>query len=709
MKARYFHWLRWGWILLSLYFMGFASLKAQTSDRLLSIERLLDSMATQVPGLDQASTLSLRDVPVSEYVRAIGLQHGVNVYIAETPSQVLTSNLIDEPVKSIFLFICKNFDYQIQVTGTIFEFLPYLPPEALPESLSRKELKLEFQDGKLAVDLRRDSLSRVLAEISRLTGMKLLTRPGVEGLIDAFLPATPLDTALEAILSANGYKLQPRRKGYFLVETTQTAPQQASTGTPQAPAKGRQDFIVEAYTNGKSHFISLEAEDADLQSLVQEVFLAVGADYVIYEALEGTVTINAELARLSDALKYLFQATAYTFRQEGTLFMIGPKDLDGLQTIETVRLKYRPTFQAMELIPGADITYETAVANQPSPVANQLNQGSSVRYNQANLSSQNYNGVSNPYRNVGPGFSTGRASSLGHALPPTIVKTQVGKVELVDYPELNRIILKGPAEEVTEIKRFLQSIDQPVPMVKVEMIVVEVNKDRLVNTGLKAGLRAAIDSTAPSREILPGINYDFSGGELNDILGSIPQLSNLGVLNQNVYLQLRAQEERGNLKMKMRPVLSMLNGREASLVIGQTQYFLLETTTTSNGAVNSFQQFTQRFERIDANITLTLKPYISDDGMVTLDVLPDFTTPVGQFSSEVPPTISTRSFASTIRVKDGETVILGGLSEEANRENTSGLPWVSRVPVLKWFFSDVRKQKQSSSLIIYLTPVVYYH
>ena len=124
---------------------------------------------------------------------------------------------------------------------------------------------------------------------------------------------------------------------------------------------------------------------------------------------------------------------------------------------------------------------------------------------------------------------------------------------------------------------------------------------------------------------------------------------------------------------------------------------------------NSFQQFTQRFERIDANITLTLKPYISDDGMVTLDVLPDFTTPVGQFSSEVPPTISTRSFASTIRVKDGETVILGGLSEEANRENTSGLPWVSRVPVLKWFFSDVRKQKQSSSLIIYLTPVVYYH
>ncbi|MEL6846105.1 MAG: type II and III secretion system protein, partial [Bacteroidota bacterium] len=175
------------------------------------------------------------------------------------------------------------------------------------------------------------------------------------------------------------------------------------------------------------------------------------------------------------------------------------------------------------------------------------------------------------------------------------------------------------------------------------------------------------------------------------------------------YLQLRAQESQGNLKVRMEPVLSMLNGREASLTIGQTQYFLLETTTSTSGAVNNFQQFTQRFDRIDANITLTLKPYISDNGIVTLDVLPDFTTPVGSFSADVPPTIATRRFVSTIRVKEGETVVLGGLNEEAITENREGIPWISRVPVLKWFTGNVQRTNLQSSLLIYITPTIYYN
>ena len=323
-----------------------------------------------------------------------------------------------------------------------------------------------------------------------------------------------------------------------------------------------------------------------------------------------------------------------------------------------------------------------------------------------------------PYQNSYSGNSYGGGYYGGggysqHTLsvsePPAILKTKVGEVEIVEYPELNRIILKGPTDRVAELEDFLQEIDRPVPMVKIEMIVVEVNKDRLLNTGISAGLRTASDSSARVKQVLPGVNYDLNGREINAILGGIPGLQNLGVLSSNFYVQLKAQETRGNLKVQMNPVLSMLNGREASLVIGQTQYYLLETQTASTGAVNNFQTFTQRFERIDANISLSIKPYISEDEMVTLDVMPDFTTPVGQFSSEVPPTIATRRFVSTIRVKNGETVILGGLSEKTKRENTRGVPILSRIPVIKWLFSNVDKGKTDSSLIIYITPVIYYN
>ncbi len=92
-----------------------------------------------------------------------------------------------------------------------------------------------------------------------------------------------------------------------------------------------------------------------------------------------------------------------------------------------------------------------------------------------------------------------------------------------------------------------------------------------------------------------------------------------------------------------------------------------------------------------------------------MDVMPDFTSPVGAFNADIPPTIATRKFASTIRVRDGETVILGGLSEELDSGSNSGLPWLSRIPVLKYIFGNVNNTKDRSSLLIYLTPVVYYY
>ena len=284
-------------------------------------------------------------------------------------------------------------------------------------------------------------------------------------------------------------------------------------------------------------------------------------------------------------------------------------------------------------------------------------------------------------------------------------------IEIIDHIELNQIILSGHTDRVNHVGDFLKRIDKPIPMVKIEMIVVEVDKSRIVSTGIRAGIRQPGDSLPNTKQVLPGVDYNLDGTAINNILNStgVPILSSIGRLNTNFYLQLRAEESQGNLKVKMNPVLSMINGREATLTIGQTQYYLLDTQTSTSGAINSFNQFTQRFEKIEANVTLTLKPYISDGDMVTLEVLPDFTTPVGRLDSNVPPTISTRKFDSTIRVRNGETVILGGLSREEIGETNSGVPFLSRIPVLRGLFGNRERSKSNSSLIIYITPEIYYN
>lgn len=716
-------------------------------DRIARLTQVLDSMASTVPGLDEESTLSLRDVTVSEYVRAIGIEHKVNLYIPDTPDKLITSNLVKEPVKSVFVFICKKYDFDIEITGTILEFVPYIQPvtpEPEPIVATPKPVLITYSNGLLSVDLRKDSLYRVVRTLSALTGRKIIFPPGTDGLITAFLPPTPIDTALEALFLANNFKLVPRRKGYYVLRDIAPKVPDDPNGLP-AP-KGRLDFEVEAYTDGTEEYLRIEAEKANLAELIKEIFNQVESDYLIYDEIEGLITIDADVTSLEDVLSYLLQGTDYTYKRDGDLFLIGQKTLDGLMTTQVVKMHYRPTNQAMDLIPGnkqsSNSGAQTAVrtSNPSTGTRNTMQRNPELQNRQGirnnsgfnsgvagqqfgnrnnNFGNNGYGGYNN-YGNggfgggfgnggYGGGYGYGGGGYATLSPPPEIVKTMVGDVEIVEYPELNRLILKGPTDEVKLIADYLAEIDRPVPMVKVEMIVVEIDKNRILSTGVKAGLKTPGDSLGTSKAVLPGLDYTLDGSEVNAILGSVPALANLGALSSNFYVNLKAQETRGNLKMRMSPVLSMLNGREASLTIGQTQYYLLETQTSSNGAVNNFQTFTQRFERIEANITLTVKPYISEDEMVTLDVIPDFTTPVGQFNSDVPPTIATRRFVSTIRVKNGETVILGGLNEESTQENTSGLPLISRIPVLKWIFGNVNKNRSQSSLFIYLTPVVYYN
>lgn len=687
------------------------NLQAQNQDRILDLANRLDSLATNIPGLNERTTLSLRDVPLHEYVRAVGMEHKVNVYIADRPDQTITNNLVNEPVKSVFLFVCQTFNYDIQATGTILRFVPYKEPIPKKEIIPQKPLNITYKNGELSLDLKNDSLFRVIRQISVLTGQKLIATSGANREVSVFVPPSDVETVLDLLAKANDFQLKRNRKGYYILRDV------SSLLTDEEKPAGSQDFTVEAFSDADVDFISIDAEDADLKALLKEIFLQSGADYFIFGKVDGQISVSLEAARIDDILKYLFQGTSYTYLKKEGLYLIGEKGLEGLETIEIVKMKFRPTYQALDLIPGGSASQSSRTNTGNRNVnQNQINNNRSntLQNNRQtgvnNLNGQNFN--NNPYNNNSVyGGSIGGASRMPGGMfgEMQASKMTVGEVEIIEYPELNRIILKGPTDQVKELSLFLQEIDRPIPMVKVEMIVVEANKNYNLSTGIRAGLGNPGDSAVKS--IAPGIDYQLNGKEINDILSSsqIPFLRNLGALSPDFYLQLKAQEAVGNVKIRMTPVLSMLNGREASLVIGQTQYFLLETTTAATGAVNNFQTFTQQFAQIEANISLSIRPFISDDNMVTLDLFPDFSTPIGSLSPDVPPTIATRRFDSSIRVKDGETFVLGGLTRDEKSQSTSGLPVLSRIPIIKWLVGTNNRTNAESSLIIYITPTIYYH
>ena len=164
-------------------------------------------------------------------------------------------------------------------------------------------------------------------------------------------------------------------------------------------------------------------------------------------------------------------------------------------------------------------------------------------------------------------------------------------------------------------------------------------------------------------------------------------------------------EDQGLVKIRSTPKLATLNGHEATLKIGKTEYYL-EEISNYNYSQSTHQTLTKQYKPVNADMTLTVKPYVSGDEQITLDInlgQSDFTTRIAQ---NAPPGMVTRSFTSTIRVRNGEMILLGGLEEKSSNETASGVPWLSRIPVLKWFFSNRTKSSSKSKLNIFIKPII---
>ena len=119
----------------------------------------------------------------------------------------------------------------------------------------------------------------------------------------------------------------------------------------------------------------------------------------------------------------------------------------------------------------------------------------------------------------------------------------------------------------------------------------------------------------------------------------------------------------------------------------------------------------ETIQKIEANISFEITPWVGPNGELTLEIKPDFQTPVGQFSPDKNfiPAINTRTLTSTVRLKDGETIILGGLIQDSEIKTEDKFPFLGDIPILgDLLFTNTDRKKTRGELLIYLTPKIFY-
>ncbi|HEY3390353.1 MAG TPA: type II and III secretion system protein, partial [Prolixibacteraceae bacterium] len=230
---------------------------------------------------------------------------------------------------------------------------------------------------------------------------------------------------------------------------------------------------------------------------------------------------------------------------------------------------------------------------------------------------------------------------------------------------------------------------------------------KALSTGISAGL--SDKPMVTKGKIFPSVDMSLGSSTVNEIIDGLNGFGwvNLGKVKPNFYMTLKALEEDGVIDLKSTPQLSTLNGHKAKMSIGNTEYYKEELNNIF-GSMTTQSQVITSYKPVDAELSVSIRPIVDGSEEVTLDIKveqSDFTTRISEFA---PPGKVSRKFESLIRVKDQEMILLGGLEEKEVRETRTGLPFLSRIPILRWIFSAREKSNSKSKLNIFIKPTIIY-
>lgn len=284
-------------------------------------------------------------------------------------------------------------------------------------------------------------------------------------------------------------------------------------------------------------------------------------------------------------------------------------------------------------------------------------------------------------------------------------------VQVVAFPDQNSLIVSGDARKVGLVGKFLASIDKSVPLITIEVMIVDVKKSMIQEAGLNFGLNSDKSTARTTGSLSPGLQMNFSPSSINKLINSFNGFGavNLGRVKPDFYLNLKLLEENGTIELRSTPKLSTLNGHEATLKSGEMKYYK-EVLNNIIGTQNPIQSESYTWKSVEANLSVKIIPLVSTDEHITLDIeieQSEFTAREGK-EEDAPPGTMTRSFKSQIRVMNDEMVLLGGIEHNSRDKTSSGLPFLARIPVLKWIFGESRNNKVEEKLNVFIKPHVIY-
>jgi type IV pilus assembly protein PilQ len=291
------------------------------------------------------------------------------------------------------------------------------------------------------------------------------------------------------------------------------------------------------------------------------------------------------------------------------------------------------------------------------------------------------------------------------------VKTLLTKrpdVALVIDERSNTMMVRDIKQSVDDVSALIAKLDTRTPQVLIESNLIETTPSFARSLGLRFRFSTpggtTISSAAGAPEPYTAFTPLFPNTPIG-LGGSVSVIQNAVGGIRDLASALEAAEREGNIRIMSRPSVVTLNNVASTIRSERILRILLPASTNiATGTGSSAAGSAVATEKVPVGIILTVTPQVSSDGYVLMNINVKSSTLGAQSQGSVIPDELNREAVANVLVKDGETIVLGGILKDTSQDSESGVPYLKDVPVLGWLFKNQRVQKDFEELMVFITP-----
>ena len=700
---------------------------SQNNQRLLSIQNQIKSLSIDNKGFSEQldASIALNDVTLSNFLLAVSNVHKVNINISPELHKInIANNFSNVTVADMLLFLCKEYSLTIEFTKNILSIKPY--DEIVNQEIYPMQIGYNPMDETLSMDIKNNSLYDVFKEVMDTSAKNLLYAPGMENLeLTAYIKPTDFDTAMDKMALANNLTLTKTQDNFYVFDKALSSDQNDQNNRLSNRLSPNLNFKI---IDSTLQLLEVDFKNAPIKNIVQSIGESLDINMFMASPLDaaGNATLNTKSITFDHLLIKLFEQQVsseqitsnssaqnrntsgdpslntrdkYTFKKEDDIYFFGTEKQLSVRKVEIIMLKHRSVNMMADpqsMGNGNDIRSNYQTAQQG--FSNQLNSG----FNNNNLNN-NTRPQERTYSNNGSQSRTDESLSILDLIPEEVKQGLESKIDV----ELNSIYVTGTGAKIDFFKKFIKSIDKAIPVILIEVMIVEAQTTNTLEAGVTWGL--GNEPTTTEGSLFPTTDVKLGAQTINRIISGFSSTSvfNFGKVVPNFFATVKAMETNGDLKIKSTPKLATLNGHRASFSNGQTSYYAVVQRNII-GTDNPQTSEIRNYFPIDAKLGLEIKPFVTGDKQVLLDINVIQSTFGQRIAEDAPPDISSRNFSSVVRMKDQDIAVLGGLEENYTNNSGSGVPFLARIPLIKWLFSKRVREGRKSKLTVFIKPTVIY-